>query len=258
METPNLENIVFHYCIQSVERVQAVNGDIFDNSYIRAAFRLTKAFISEYATLPFDYSEGGDLSGSQLIEFAHKHKYIAEINRQEKAEVNYRHFQNNLGNLLGYSIKDFSVDYVKQVSDRYIEWNTFLLGLQKTNDFVSSQEPDVKNIPTLISKAKSIFITGTDVEVREEPVFDFWDAESHRVIEENTAKMSTGWRTIDQVLGGGWEKGTLNHFWGSPNTGKCSRTDTLLSLKKKSTGELVTITIGDFFDYIKREKAKLT
>jgi len=48
---------------------------------------------------------------------------------------------------------------------------------------------------------------------------DFDDAETHRVT-ETTKKMSSGWKSLDRIMNGGWDQASLNFLMGETNVGK--------------------------------------
>jgi hypothetical protein len=79
---------------------------------------------------------------------------------------------------------------------------------------------------------------------------DFDDPESHK---QNITKncIPTGWSNIDNILGGGWSKSTLNVIMGETNVGKCTNYQTLIKIKNKKTGRIEEIGIGEFYDSIK-------
>ena len=84
---------------------------------------------------------------------------------------------------------------------------------------------------------------------------DFDDPESHRqLIGQN--KMSSGWSNIDKILGGGWDRSTLNLLMAPTNSGKCADYQTVTRLKNKKTGEIVEMMMGDFHEMIKNNQCK--
>ena len=81
---------------------------------------------------------------------------------------------------------------------------------------------------------------------------DFDDPESHK---QNVSmrKMTSGWSNIDKILSGGWDHATLNIIMGETNIGKCSDYQTLIKIKNRKSGEIIEITIGDFYEKIKTQ-----
>lgn len=86
---------------------------------------------------------------------------------------------------------------------------------------------------------------------------DFSDPESHK---QNMAKncISSGWATMNTVLGGGnpnggWSKSTFNVIMGETNVGKCCSLNTCISIRNKQTGEIKRIKIGDFYNILKNK-----
>jgi hypothetical protein len=82
---------------------------------------------------------------------------------------------------------------------------------------------------------------------------DFDDVESHKQ-KISERKMSSGWSNVDKILGGGWDHATLNVIMGETNVGKCAHYNTNIKLKNKKTGEIMEISIGDFYNNMKNIK----
>jgi len=81
---------------------------------------------------------------------------------------------------------------------------------------------------------------------------DFDDPEEH-VQDSSLLKVRTGYETLDHILGGGWDKCTLNMLMGETNSGKCG-IDFYLYIKNRKTGEIEKVMVQDFFDKIKKSK----
>jgi replicative DNA helicase len=85
---------------------------------------------------------------------------------------------------------------------------------------------------------------------------DFYDPESHK---QNIAlnKIRTGWTAIDTVLGGGWDNATLNVIMGETNIGKCHNYLSIIKLRNKTTGKVIEMKTGDFFNLIKNKNKNI-
>jgi hypothetical protein len=82
---------------------------------------------------------------------------------------------------------------------------------------------------------------------------DFDDPDSHKqLISER--KMSSGWSSMDKIMGGGWDHATFNLIMGETNVGKCCFDDSSIKIKNKQSGDIQEIKIGDFFNLIKNRK----
>lgn len=81
---------------------------------------------------------------------------------------------------------------------------------------------------------------------------DFDDPESHKQ-EVSKNCISTGWSSIDTILGGGWSKSTLNVIMGETNVGKCAHYQTIIKIRNKKTNIIQDISIGDYFNLLKNK-----
>ena len=80
---------------------------------------------------------------------------------------------------------------------------------------------------------------------------DFDDAE-HHVQDSSKFKVKCGFDTIDHMLGGGWDRGTLSMIMGESNSGKCEFFTTICHIKNTLTGKDESVMIGDFFKNIRQ------
>jgi hypothetical protein len=80
---------------------------------------------------------------------------------------------------------------------------------------------------------------------------DFDDVESH-VQDNSKLKVKTGFETVDHILGGGWDIGTLNVLMAETNGGKCCHFVSKLTTRNKDTGLVKLIEVGDMFSEISK------
>lgn len=82
------------------------------------------------------------------------------------------------------------------------------------------KEIDYDNVIDVVSKIKTTFSSISVLEEDNEDLGDdFDDPESHKQ-EVSKNKISSGWGSVDQILRGGWDKGTFNVLMGETNVGK--------------------------------------
>jgi replicative DNA helicase len=81
---------------------------------------------------------------------------------------------------------------------------------------------------------------------------DFDDVESHYQ-DSAMDKVSSGFETIDHILGGGWDTGSLNLFMGETSNGKCFCKNTTIRIKENiGKCKISTIKISDLFSTISK------
>jgi hypothetical protein len=116
-------------------------------------------------------------------------------------------------------------------------------------------EVNYDNVVEIAQKVKGIFGNVLLVDDDDQDLgADFDDPESHKQLLSKNA-IPTGWSCMDSILGGGWNKSTLNVIMGETNVGKCSKSDTPIKIRNKKTGEIKEITIGEFFNLMKNKKS---
>jgi len=75
---------------------------------------------------------------------------------------------------------------------------------------------------------------------------DFDTPEDH-VQDSSRFKVKCGYDTIDHMMGGGWDIGTLNILMGMSNSGKCFFGDGLITIRKKGQSKEEKIKISKMF-----------
>jgi len=112
---------------------------------------------------------------------------------------------------------------------------------------------DYENALDVANKMKNMFQNVTLVDDDDLDLgADFDDPENHKQLLSKTC-ISTGWNSVDTILGGGWSKQTFSVIMGETNVGKCCVSGTYIKIKNKKTGKIEKITIGDFYKMAKNK-----
>ena len=116
------------------------------------------------------------------------------------------------------------------------------------------EDVNYDNVSEVASKLKNLFNNIMIVDDDDDDLgADFDDPENHKQrLSKNT--ISSGWSSIDNILGGGWSKSTFNVLMGETNVGKCRKSDTYVKIRNKNTGEVRKIKIGDLYIQEKDKK----
>jgi hypothetical protein len=108
---------------------------------------------------------------------------------------------------------------------------------------------DLSDIIDSASKIKTIIDDATNdtlIKDDEDLGTDFDDAEEH-IQDSSILKVKTGYKSLDHLMGGGWDVATLNVIMGMTNAGKCVVGDTKIKIKNKVSGEEKEISIEELF-----------
>lgn len=198
--------------------VGKVNYKLFKTPHIKSLFGVTSTFFNQYGQLPFDLDQPDT---SQISEFIHKNKqfYAYYPTTDKDYTVLEKEFIDHANIILKHDMNKYNITWIREVSESWIKWQTFINGIQGVVDWIGKTEATPKNINNLVVKGQSMFLANTDIQIYEEPALDFWNPESHAQVEVKDL-VKTGWSNFDKSINGGLERGTLSHIWGATNAGK--------------------------------------
>jgi hypothetical protein len=80
---------------------------------------------------------------------------------------------------------------------------------------------------------------------------DFDEAELH-IQDSSRFKVKSGFDTLDHILGGGWDIGTLNVIMAETNNGKCCHFVSKVTIKNKIDDSVSTIKFDTLFSKISK------
>ena len=232
----NMEKHFFVYILDTPDQFSKVEPYFFKNSDIMFVYTVIR---EEYLR-----SESHIVPSTQQIVAMVK---LADQENKISAAV--------LKLLLQSDNSDISMEWL---TPRFKAWkiqNQLNGEMLKTLDMVRNiKDIDYNNVVDIAQKIKGMFGNVLLVDDDDSDLgSDFDDPESHKqLISKNS--IHTGWPCIDSILGGGWSKSTLNVIMGETNVGKCCKSNTPIKIRNKKTGEIIEITIGDFFN-LKNKKS---
>jgi replicative DNA helicase len=123
--------------------------------------------------------------------------------------------------------------------------------VMKSIDYVRSiEELNYDNVTDVLGKMRSLFNDIQYLDESDDLGADFDDVESHTVTAIDK-KIATGWSTLDNVLGGGWNHASMNLIMGEVSIGKCTIGSTLIKIRNKTTGIIEQISYEDFYKKVK-------
>jgi hypothetical protein len=158
-------------------------------------------------------------------------KSILQIDLKEYDEKNFIEPRFN-GWLLSNRLKNGTVDIIDETR-----------GLENISDFDKAIEA-ANRIKAIVDEMSSTnFIDEDDLGS------DFDEPENH-VQDSAKYKVKCGFETIDHMLGGGWDVGTLNILMGMSNAGKCCIGDTIIEVKDKK-GEITKVDMLSLFSDVR-------
>jgi len=233
--TITLERIFFAYILRNKSYFEAVIPHFFKNPDMEFVYRVIRKYMTGHTSADVP-------SPKQIAEMV----FLEDTEKRISKEL--------LRTILKVELAEYDED--KFIKPKLTAWILINRVKGATNDIIDESRTldgvqDLESALECVTRIKAITDEATSVSFGDDDDLgtDFDDAEEHSQ-DHGAVKVKTGWETLDHVLGGGWDKNTLNIIMGETNSGKCSF-DSLIYIKNKKTSKIEEIKIEDFFDMIK-------
>ena len=232
MVIPQLEKVYFNYILKNRKYYDLVKTYFFKNSEIQFVYGV----IREYMLKSTDPQIPTPRQILDMVSIVDKEgmitkdilKSILQVDLKEYDEKNFIEPNFN-GWVLANRLKTGTVDIIDETRN-----------LDSVNDFEKAVEA-ANRIRSIVDEMSSTnFIDEDDMGS------DFDEVES-QVQDSAKFKVKTGFDTLDHMLGGGWDIGTLNILMAMSNAGKCSFSDTTIEIRNKNTNNIDKIDLKTFF-----------
>ena len=234
--TPSMEKLFFNFILKNKKYFDVVKPYFFRNSEIQFVYAIIREYmIKSDAQIPtprqiLDMTSLEDKEGVITKEIL---KSILQVDLKEYDEKNFIEPKFNAW-ILSNRLKTGTVDIIEETRD-----------LDSISDFEKAVET-ANRIKLIVDEMSSTnFIQDDNLGS------DFDDAE-HHVQDSSKFKVKCGFDTIDHMLGGGWDRGTLSMIMGESNSGKCEFFTTICHIKNTLTDKDESVMIGDFFKNIRQ------
>jgi replicative DNA helicase len=204
--TIGIEKIFFGYILQNKKYFHIIEPYFFKNNEIQFVYQVIRNYMVSDSDIqlpsPKQILEMVGLEDKDGLITREMLKSMLTVNLDEYDEVNFIIPRFNAW-ILSNRLKAGTVDIVEETRN-----------LDSTNDFETTYITAQK-IKEIVDNMSSInFINDGD-----DMGADFDDVEAH-VQDSSKFKIKTGYQTLDHMLGGGWDIGTLNMLMGETNSGK--------------------------------------
>jgi archaellum biogenesis ATPase FlaH len=200
--TSNLEKVIFHYILKKPALFSEIETHFFKNNTIAQLYEVAKksyesSKVKESPTIPEIF---------ELIK-------MKDVDNSMSNEV--------LKEALTSPLKNYRDNFLDEQTDIFITGNNnkmFLLeGIDLVQDADQSTPEAVANI-----REKLVELVDKRLKPRTDKTslgLDFDDPASHNQ-DVFVNKVPTGWKSIDDLLNGGWDRKTFNVLMGETNIGK--------------------------------------
>ena len=239
--TIGLEKIFFAYILQNKKYFQIVETFYFKNNEIQFVYKIIRDYMLKGGSIelpsPKQILEMVIIDDKDGLITKDILKSMLTVNLGEYDELHFIIPRFNAW-ILGNKIKAGTVDIIDET--RNLEGIVDLNGTMET----------VNKIKAIVDNMSNTNFLGEEDDLGS----DFDNVECH-VQDTSRFKVKSGIGTLDHMLGGGWDIGTLNVLMGETNSGKCCFGDTKIGIRNKETKNIIYINIDTFFSEIsKRHK----
>jgi hypothetical protein len=252
LESHNFESVVFAYICKK-QLLKKCKPEFFKNPYISRLFVITQQFHEKFKELPFEFSEDPDLS--QLTEIANRNIKSIRFDKEMSEEDSVKFFLNNAKNVLKTDLKKYNEKFLNDTCDAFINWENYLIGMKLAIEYQQSQKINPDNYSGVIKKSKEIIFSHSSLITNLDIGSDFFDHSTHKLLEVKDL-VNSGYPSLNKWLSedekGGFEPGTLTILVGESNIGKCCHAETKIKVKNKKTGEILEISMEDFYNKLNK------
>ena len=205
MTTPQLEKVYFNYILKNKKYFEIVKAYFFRNSEIQFVYGVIREYILKNSDVeiptPRQILDMVNLQDKEGMITKDILKSILQVDLKEYDEKNFIEPNFN-GWILSNRLKTGTVDIIEETRN-----------LDSISDFDKAVEA-ANRIKEIVDEMSSTnFVQDDDMGS------DFDEAENH-IQDTSKFKIKCGFETMDHMLGGGWDIGTLNILMGMSNSGK--------------------------------------
>ncbi|MFW6130055.1 MAG: hypothetical protein ACOC56_02650 [Atribacterota bacterium] len=229
------EKIFFNLCLSKPKYLSKLKRGYYSSKEIDTLSQLAIKFYSKFKETP---------SSEQM-------KLLVEHSKEAKQLSITKDLVNTIYDV---NLKEIDAEWLENTAEAWIKWRTFDTTLLDTMEYVQTNKVTPDNVDTVINKVKTLINERNNLSFNTDLGLDFFDATSHNQSVEE--KIPSGYKFVDSMTYGGYDKKSLVVYAGEQNIGKCLEKNQYITLRNKNTQEVQTIKIGEFFEKIKQSYEK--
>jgi len=235
--TSSLEKVFFNYILNNRKYFELVRPYFFKNSEIQFVYGIIREYMIKNndakAPSPKQILDMVILEDKEGLITKDILKSILQVNLAEYDEKNFIEPKFNAW-VLTNRLKTGTVDIIDETRN-----------FDSISDFEKAIEA-AERIRGIVDEMSSInFVDDDDMGS------DFDDPE-HHLQDTSKFKVRSGFETVDHMLGGGWDIQTLNCVMAETNNGKCTFSDTKITIRNIKLDNKKSIYIDRLFTKISK------
>lgn len=235
--TTSLEKVFFNYILRNKKYFDIVVPHFFRNSEIQFIYSTLRGYMMKDFDVkiptPKQIWEMVNLEDKEGLITKEILKSILTLNLDDYDEKNFIEPKFNAW-ILTNRLRAGTVDIVDETRN-----------LDNISDFEQAIE-SANKIKSIIDEVSSTrFLSDDDMGS------DFDDPDNH-IQDSSKFKVKSGFETIDHMLGGGWDQGSLNVIMAETSNGKCCLESTKIYIRNKKDNEIKMVDFKSLFTKISK------
>lgn len=223
----NNEEVVFKYVLDHPQYYKYIEKGFFNDKNLSALILVAKKFYDKYKEVP---------SENQMVA-------LFKDNAKIEIESGF------IRAVYAIDTETYDRNWLKNTTEAWIKWKVFNNKLVSGIEVAKMTDVNMDNVDETVQRIVDIIGESNEVNFNFDGGLDFFNADSH--YQDSSKKISSGYKYIDSLTSGYDEK-TLVTYIGQSNVGKCVCGDSLITVKNRKTGAVMTLEISDFFEMIKK------
>lgn len=232
-----LEKVFFNYILKNKKYFEIVKPYFFRNSEIQFVYGVIRNYIL----------------GSKDPKIPTNRQILDMVNLEDKESIITREI---LKSILSVNLNEYNeTDFILPKFNAWVLSNRLKTGTVDVIDETRNLDniSDFDKAVEIANKIRGIVdeMSSTNF-IQDDDLGSDFDEPEHHIQDSSKYKVKCGFPTIDHMLGGGWDVGTLNILMGMSNSGKCASFDTIIEIRDGNK-KLISEKIGRVFSKIKKE-----
>ena len=195
----DFEKIFFRLSLEKVKYLQAIKTGFYTSEEIDALSFLANKFYVKFNETP---------SKEQLALLVKNHPKSKE-----------RVSDSILNIIFDVDLDQYDEEWLTSTAESWIKWRTFNTSFTDTIEYIKTTQVTPENVEAIVTKVKGIINDRNNLTFNSDLGLDFFNFEAHD--QKETEKVSSGYNFLDNMLGGGYDKGgNLVVYAGEQNIGK--------------------------------------
>ena len=195
----DFEKIFFRLSLEKPKYLQAIKAGFYTSEEIDALSYLANKFYEKFNETP---------TKDQMVLLVQNHPKSKE--RVSEGIMNI---------IFDVDLAQYDEEWLTDTAESWIKWRTFNTSFTDVIEYIKTTQVTPENADSIITKVKGVINDRNNLTFNSDLGLNFFEVDSHD--QRETEKVSTGYNFLENMLGGGYDKGgNLVVYAGEQNIGK--------------------------------------